>query len=133
MTDRSAERKPLLPRIHTEQVRDIAVETRAHAYPASPTRSPGDLERVPTDLKTVSTRAAWKVTAVLMFLGIFMVLVYLFDKGLQSRKSVSAPPLGLPKKVQKRWGQYSPYMPAGKYPHPPSSCEIDQVNIVGTS
>ncbi len=41
-----------------------------------------------------------------------------------------APPLGFPEKIQRQWGQYSPYFPAGKYIPPPSSCSITQVNIV---
>lgn len=40
------------------------------------------------------------------------------------------PDLGVPKNIQRHWGQYSPYYPAGKYVEPPSGCVIDQVNIV---
>lgn len=42
----------------------------------------------------------------------------------------AVPTLGVPVKIQKRWGQYSPYRPAGKYVQPPKGCVIDQVNIV---
>lgn len=44
--------------------------------------------------------------------------------------SSGSPELGLPKKIQRRWGQYSPYYPAGEYVPPPVGCTIDQVNIV---
>ena len=39
-------------------------------------------------------------------------------------------PVGLPDKIQRRWGQYSPYYPAGKYVPPPKGCKITQVHIV---
>ncbi|THG97873.1 hypothetical protein EW026_g4210 [Hermanssonia centrifuga] len=38
--------------------------------------------------------------------------------------------LYLAEKIQRQWGQYSPYFPAGKYIPPPSSCSITQVNIL---
>lgn len=41
-----------------------------------------------------------------------------------------APPLGLPERIQRRWGQYSPYFPAGEYVPPPDGCDIVQVSIV---
>ncbi|EKM59567.1 uncharacterized protein PHACADRAFT_205786 [Phanerochaete carnosa HHB-10118-sp] len=47
-------------------------------------------------------------------------------KGVKS----GVPKLGVPEKIQRRWGQYSPYFPAGKYVSPPASCVIDQVNIL---
>ncbi|KAI0345941.1 acid phosphatase [Trametopsis cervina] len=37
---------------------------------------------------------------------------------------------GVPTKVQKRWGQYAPWFPAGRYEHPPRECKITQVNIL---
>ncbi|GJE84780.1 histidine phosphatase family protein [Phanerochaete sordida] len=40
------------------------------------------------------------------------------------------PVLDLPEKIQRRWGQYSPYYPAGEYVPPPVGCVIDQVNIL---
>lgn len=40
------------------------------------------------------------------------------------------PDLGIPKNIQRHWGQYSPYYTAGKYVGPPDGCVIDQVNIV---
>ena len=43
------------------------------------------------------------------------------------------PELGVPEKIQRRWGQYSPYYPAGEYVPPPDGCVIDQVNIVRDS
>ena len=39
-------------------------------------------------------------------------------------------PIGIPDEVQRRWGQYSPYYPAGKYVPPPQGCHVTQVNIV---
>ena len=47
-----------------------------------------------------------------------------------SKYKSSVPELGVPEKIQRRWGQYSPYYPAGKYVAPPDGCVIDQVNIV---
>lgn len=44
-----------------------------------------------------------------------------------------APPLGFPEKIQRLWGQYSPYLPAGGYVQPPRGCSINQVNIVRPS
>ncbi|CAL1711253.1 unnamed protein product [Somion occarium] len=40
------------------------------------------------------------------------------------------PPLGIPKKIQKHWGQYAPWFPVEKYKRPPKGCEITQVNIL---
>jgi hypothetical protein len=52
----------------------------------------------------------------------------------QTTKYKSAvPKLGVPEKIQRQWGQYSPYYPAGKYVAPPKGCVIDQVNIVRRS
>ncbi|KAF7795764.1 hypothetical protein EIP86_006931 [Pleurotus ostreatoroseus] len=47
-----------------------------------------------------------------------------------SPSSTFAPPLGFPERIQRRWGQYSPYFPAGDYVPPPTGCEITQVNIL---
>ncbi|KAI0072417.1 acid phosphatase, partial [Panus rudis PR-1116 ss-1] len=41
-----------------------------------------------------------------------------------------APPLGLPDRVQRQWGQYSPWFPAEEYPPPPESCELVQVHVL---
>ncbi|KIP09825.1 hypothetical protein PHLGIDRAFT_22644 [Phlebiopsis gigantea 11061_1 CR5-6] len=40
------------------------------------------------------------------------------------------PQLGVPEKIQRHWGQYSPYFPVGEYAQPPPGCVIDQVNIL---
>ena len=133
MPERGPEHKPLLKRSgsggnDSDDARSLENTTYTYGRPL-----PADLvDAEQGDLKTVTTRAAWKTTGALMFLGIFMLLVFLFDKGLQFRKAASDPPLGLPEKVQRRWGQYSPYFPAGKYRDPPKECRITQVNIVST-
>ncbi|KAJ3532297.1 hypothetical protein NM688_g7444 [Phlebia brevispora] len=92
-------------------------------------------------LHAVSGRALWKASLILPFLGIFMLLVFMFDKGLRERhrkgspdvfdpKQPDTPPLGLSNKITKHWGQYAPYLRAGKYKQPPDGCVIDQVNIL---
>ena len=140
MTTRASERKPLLPQVLERQPAPGGTPERNST---SPDGSYTDRRRsaaasISSELEddtlaTASSRAARKVPAVLLFLGVFMLLFVLFDIGLEQRKQKSAPPLGLPKKVQKRWGQYSPYMPAGKYKPPPNTCVINQVNIVRMS
>ena len=40
-----------------------------------------------------------------------------------------APPLGVPKSLQRRWAQYAPWFPAGKYEPPPERCTITQVSL----
>ena len=122
------EHKPLLARASSNDNRSPENTTYTYGRPL-----PTDIvDEEQGDFKSVTTRAAWKTSGVLLFLGIFMVLVFLFDKGLQDRRGAADPPLGLPEKVQRRWGQYSPYFPAGKYTDPPKSCRITQVNIVST-
>lgn len=37
------------------------------------------------------------------------------------------PSLGVPKHIQKMWGQYAPWHPAGHYVPPPDGCNITQV------
>lgn len=130
MGQNSSERKPLLPKIHGRrgsQDPESPSPTGSHTYGRA---LPELMRDNDDDLATASKRAAWKIPAALIFLGLFMMLFVLFDIGLEQRKRKAAPPLGLPIKVQKRWGQYSPYLPAGKYKPPPSSCVINQVNIV---
>ncbi|RDX44136.1 acid phosphatase [Lentinus brumalis] len=41
-----------------------------------------------------------------------------------------APPLGVPKSLQTKWAQYSPWHPIDDYSAPPAGCEINQVNIL---
>ncbi|KAI0693629.1 acid phosphatase [Cerioporus squamosus] len=41
-----------------------------------------------------------------------------------------APPLGVPKSLQTKWAQYSPWHPLDDYSAPPAGCEINQVNIL---
>ncbi|KAI0326207.1 acid phosphatase [Cubamyces sp. BRFM 1775] len=41
-----------------------------------------------------------------------------------------APPLGVPKSLQTKWGQYSPWHALDKYRPPPAACNITQVNIL---
>ncbi|KAI0087758.1 histidine phosphatase superfamily [Irpex rosettiformis] len=53
----------------------------------------------------------------------FAIRLLLTDKG-------HTTPIGLPDRIQRRWGQYSPYFPAGKYVGPPKGCKITQVNIL---
>ena len=48
----------------------------------------------------------------------------------QSYPDSRVPQLGVPEKIQRHWGQYSPYFPVGEYVQPPPGCVIDQVNIV---
>ena len=39
-----------------------------------------------------------------------------------------APPLGVPKSLQRKWAQYSPWRPLEEYSAPPAGCEINQVS-----
>ncbi|KAI9065943.1 acid phosphatase [Trametes sanguinea] len=43
---------------------------------------------------------------------------------------VRAPPLGVPKSLQTKWAQYSPWHPLDKYRAPPAGCNITQVHIL---
>ncbi|CDO72281.1 hypothetical protein BN946_scf184970.g133 [Trametes cinnabarina] len=43
---------------------------------------------------------------------------------------VRAPPLGIPKSLQTKWAQYSPWHALDKYHAPPAGCNITQVNIL---
>ncbi|KAI0683443.1 histidine phosphatase superfamily, partial [Cytidiella melzeri] len=49
---------------------------------------------------------------------------------IKPRKLSYSAPVGLPAKVQRRWGQYSPYFREGEYAPPPEGCEVSQVNIL---
>ena len=40
-----------------------------------------------------------------------------------------APKLGVPKDVQRMWGQYSPWRAAGTYVGPPEGCNVTQVSL----
>ncbi len=40
-----------------------------------------------------------------------------------------APPLGVPKSLQTKWAQYSPWHPIDDYSAPPAGCEINQVSF----
>lgn len=63
-------------------------------------------------------------------LGLLFILTQTSVKEQLRHRFFVAPPLGFPEKIQKRWGQYSPYFPAGGYVSPPEGCSITQVNIV---
>ncbi|KAI0629941.1 acid phosphatase [Trametes polyzona] len=41
-----------------------------------------------------------------------------------------APPLGVPKSLRTKWGQYSPWRALDKYHGPPAGCNITQVHIL---
>ncbi|KAL7279575.1 hypothetical protein ACG7TL_005975 [Trametes sanguinea] len=43
---------------------------------------------------------------------------------------VRAPPLGVPKSLQTKWAQYSPWHPLDEYRAPPAGCNITQVHIL---
>lgn len=42
----------------------------------------------------------------------------------------TTPTLGVPKDVQHKWAQYSPYHAEGEYHAPPKGCVIDQVSAI---
>ncbi|OCH87938.1 acid phosphatase [Obba rivulosa] len=76
--------------------------------------------------------------SVVLFLLIYGALLVLSLFGYLTRPSPSrvvtdpddAPSLGVPKHIQKMWGQYAPWHPAGHYTPPPEGCNITQVNIL---
>ena len=67
--------------------------------------------------------------ATVVILSVLLIL-QIFHKEVLQPRFMLAPPLGFPEKIQRRWGQYSPYFPAGGYVAPPEGCAITQVNIV---
>lgn len=74
-----------------------------------------------------------KISLLASTLGLLVVVHASFTSlTRQTPHALLAPPLGFPEKIQRRWGQYSPYFPAGGYVQPPVGCEITQVNIVST-
>ncbi|KAK7691678.1 hypothetical protein QCA50_005077 [Cerrena zonata] len=71
------------------------------------------------------------------FLQISLILALLFLTGTYYSRSkyeftgiLTSPPLGIPERVQRQWGQYSPWFPNKEYEYPPEGCEITQVNIL---
>lgn len=80
------------------------------------------------------TRRALQPGKILVAIGVGLLVLTQtsFIHVIQQGRAVApvAPPLGFPEKIQRRWGQYSPYFPSGGYVMPPEGCEITQVNIV---
>jgi len=86
---------------------------------------------LPKPLVDPTISASPSKTRLLTRIAAIVALVFLFWNVRFGSGSVrTAPPLGLPDKVQRRWGQYSPWFPAGDYPSPPPGCQVNQVNIL---